>query len=252
MTQPVCIIPARWASTRFPGKPLAPIVGATGISRPLIERTFDVAVHAQCFRDIWVATDDDRIYAHCSEHDIPVVLTKQSCRNGTERVAQATEILGFLDRQVINLQGDSVLTPPAWLSYLAEDMAEHPLNDVTTLVYPRRADEAPDPGDVEALVNVLANAMYFTRGPIPKSEHGRLQHFGIYGYRRGLLQDYVELDPTPREEAESLEQLRFLENQYSVRCIVPIGPGGIAPEREVNYPNDVAAVEEVLKQWNIE
>lgn len=248
----VCIIPARWGSTRFPGKPLAPIRGCGGESKSLIERTFEIAVTAQCFESIYVATDDGRIADAALLFGADVIPTSPGCRNGTERVAEAARMLDLKQSDiVVNLQGDSVLTPPNWLSCIA---SYHQTGgaSVSTTVYHRHQFEPPSPGDVEAILDVDFQALYFTRGPIPQSQRGRYQHFGIYGYYVSSLYAYTAMRASVREEAEQLEQLRFLENGYRVQCIQPMGPGGIFPEREVNYPDDVTAVEEVLKQWNIE
>lgn len=248
----VCIIPARWGSTRFPGKPLAPIRGATGIERSLILRTLKQAVKAECFDNIYVATDDERI-ADALTGWVEVIMTSPDNMNGTERCAEAAVRLDLDGMDiVVNLQGDSVLTPPAWLSAVVDAMKQSPGTPVTTLVYPRGHHEPPAPGDVEAIINKDFWSLYFTRGPLPPSDEGRYQHFGIYGYRAGILRCYPLWKPTPREVAESLEQLRFLERGIQIRCIAPLVPGGVFPEREVNYPNDIAAVEEVLRKWNIE
>jgi 3-deoxy-manno-octulosonate cytidylyltransferase (CMP-KDO synthetase) len=251
MSRTVCVIPARWSSTRFPGKPLAPIRGATGVSKPLIVRTLKQAVKAQCFDAIYVATDDERIeqalHGWCE-----VIMTGESCRNGTERCAEAATKLDLRSSDiVVNLQGDSVLTPPAWLSMVASYMRDSPPLAVATTIYHRGPFESPNPGDTEAFVDDNFHALYFTRGPMPQDPRGRYQHFGIYGYRVAALWSYERMQPGRREEAESLEQLRFLEHGIPIQCLVPTVPGGVVPEREVNYPDDVLAVEEVLKQWNI-
>lgn len=247
----VCIIPARWGSTRFPGKPLAPIVGATGVSTPLILRTLELTTKADCFDAVYVATDDDRISQVVLDAGWDCIMTNERNRNGTERCAEASIILDLHnDDLVVNLQGDSVLTPPSWLSALVSYMKGRPLAPVATCIYPRGAFETPSPGDVEAIVDKDYRALYFTRGPIPTSPDGRYQHFGIYAYCVWALRKYARTTPTRREQAEILEQLRLLESGNGISCIQP--PGGVYPEREVNYPNDVAAVEEVLKKWNIE
>lgn len=248
----VCIIPARWGSTRFPGKPLAPIRGGSGEALPLIVRTIEQAISASCFNDIYVATDDKRIkdVVDSSGLGVEAIMTSPDLRNGTERCAEAAKLLGLTSNDiVVNLQGDSVLMPRHWIATLVHEMRSSHMN-VATCVYERTADYVPAPGDVQALLAVDYSALYFTRGPIPQSPHGRFQHFGIYAYRCNALYEYTRWEPTPREEAESLEQLRFLEHGWPIKCIHPLS--GITPEREVNYPDDVAAVEEVLRKWNIE
>lgn len=247
----VCIVPARWGSTRFPGKPLAPIVGATGVSRPLILRTLDVAAKADCFGDIYAATDDERIAQVVWDDGYDCILTSEANRNGTERCAQVARMLNLAPNDIIvNLQGDSLLTPPAWLSALVSFMELTPNSPVATTIFHRGHHEAPNPGEVQAIVSNSFKAMYFTRGPIAMSPKGWHQHFGVYAYTGAALMAYDKLQPTDREEAEMLEQLRFMECSWAIQCIHPMS--GEAPEREVNYPDDVAAVEEALRQWNIE
>lgn len=252
MTRSTCIIPARWGSTRFPGKPLAPIRGATGKERPLILRTLDTARKAETFTDIYVATDDDRIAQVVWEDGGDCVLTSERNRNGTERCAEATMLLNLPDDHiVVNLQGDSLLTPPGWLLTVVSYLDSIRGARVVTTVYEHAYGETqPHPGDVEAIVDATGRALYFTRAPLAVSPRGWYQHFGIYAYRVDALKAYERMQPTRREEAEMLEQLRFLENGWPIQCIQPLP--GIAPEREVNYPNDVSAVEEALRKWNIE
>ncbi len=253
MSKTVCIIPARWGSTRFPGKPLAPIRGATGEARPLILRTLDVARKAECFDDVYVATDDERIAEVVWKDGWDCILTSESARNGTERCAEAVALLSLPANQlVVNLQGDSLLTPPAWLATLKAHLHTGGPSKVATVIYQRVYGELPAPGDVEAIVDDNYHALYFTRGPLAKSPRGWYQHYGVYAYTVGALQSYAMMQPTRREEAEQLEQLRFIENGWSVQCVQPLGPGGVAPEREVNYPDDIAVVEEALRKWNIE
>lgn len=257
MSRAVCIIPARWGSTRFPGKPIVPITGSTGRSVPLIIRTLNVAKQAECFDSIHIATDSHRIADEVRDwgYGDLVVMTGDR-RNGTERCAEAFDkIEGPSSRNdiVVNLQGDAVLTPPAWLDTLVDYMRRRPTAPVATLVYRRNAFDPPSPGDVQAIVEARRDrALYFSRGALPASPRGRLQHFGIYAYRGWALRNYLITYPSEREEAESLEQLRFLESGINIACIHPKLPGGVFPEREVNYPDDVQAVEEVLRKWNIQ
>lgn len=248
----VCIIPARWGSTRFPGKPLAPIRGVTDLEQPLILRTVARAQRADCFDSIYVATDDIRISSAVVGSGANPIMTSPVHLNGTERCAEAAAILGLApDDIVVNLQGDSVLTPAVWLRAIVTSMQHSPSIPVWTCIFPRRRFDPPAPGDVEALVNKDFWALYFTRGQIPLSDDGRYQHFGVYGYRVGVLRQYATWEPTSREIAESLEQLRFLEHGISIRCIQKPGDSELFPKREVNYPDDIAVVEEVMRKWGI-
>lgn len=238
----VCIIPARWGSTRFPGKPLADVAG-----EPMIVRAANLAHKAQCFDAVYVATDDDRIANAVGGFAAPI-MTSIECRNGTERCAEAAQMLDLDPHDiVVNLQGDAILTPPAWLRMLVNHMRTAPY-PVTTCIKPRGAFDSPVPGEVQALVDVEFNALYFTRGPIPQSADGRYQHFGVYAYTVAALRRYVKHEPTRREVAEELEQLRFVENGINVKCLMPLSGD---PKREVNYPNDIEpVVEELVKLWS--
>lgn len=248
----VCIVPARWGSTRFPGKPLAPIKGCTGVERPLVLRTLDVARKAEYFDDIYLATDDERIAQVAWDDGWDAVITSERNRNGTERCAELANILQLPEESiVVNLQGDSLLTPPNWVSTLGSFMENSTLRtQVATTIVGRSYGESPNPGDVEAIVDTDYHALYFTRAPLAQSPRGWYQHFGVYAYTVAALRAYDLMAPTRREEAEMLEQLRFIENGWTVQCIQPYP--SIVPEREVNYPNDVAVVEEALRKWNIE
>jgi 3-deoxy-manno-octulosonate cytidylyltransferase (CMP-KDO synthetase) len=261
MRHTTIIIPARWASTRFPGKPLTPITGSTGIVKPLIQRTWDVAQDAMYngipgdeIDNVYVATDSVMIADACRAFGARVIMTSAHHANGTERCAQAAAILGLRpDDVVINLQGDALMTLPSHVAALGRAFSSDPHKpQVATLVMP--VDGAPVTGDVQAVLTESGRVAYFSRAVIPYVQTGALapkyyQHIGVYGYRESALNRYLNMWPTPGEKAEQLEQLRFIENDTPILAVEAI------PHRrliEVNTPEDVARVEAELIKWNIE
>ena len=261
MRNTTIIIPARWASTRFEGKPLAPIKGSTGIVKPLIQRTWDVAQEAmrhglpgEEIDNVYVATDSALIADTCRAFGARVIMTSQAHHNGTERCAQAAAILGIRpDDVVINLQGDALMTLPAHIAALGHAFSADPHRPkVATLVMP--VEGLPTFGDVQAVLTDDMRAVYFSRAAIPYVQTGApvpkyYQHIGVYGYRESALNRYVNLWPSPAEQSEQLEQLRFIEHGTPIQCVEAI------PHRrliEVNTPEDVARVEAELVKWNIE
>jgi 3-deoxy-manno-octulosonate cytidylyltransferase (CMP-KDO synthetase) len=252
MAKVVIIIPARYGSTRFPGKPLVPIMGAQGRSAPLIQRTWEVAADAKYAHGVYIATDDERIRNLAEAFGAAVVMTDGNLLNGTERAAQAATRLDLApDDIVINLQGDALLTPTAYVDALISHMNTSPGSKVTTAIYPRGYDEARVPGEVTAVTDSQFKALYFTRSKLPQlPDVSRYQHVGVYGYRVAALRFYERQEPSPYEQAEALEQLRFIENGMPIQCVQPLLRR--PPAREVNYPEDIEPVQEELRKWNIE
>jgi 3-deoxy-manno-octulosonate cytidylyltransferase (CMP-KDO synthetase) len=258
----VIVIPSRYGSTRFPGKPLAPVAG-----RSLLERVWRIARAVRSVELVVVATDDERIAAHARSFGAAAVMTPAACRNGTERAEAAVRALDFAPDAVINLQGDAVLTPP-WVvqsvvDALRADGARPPHASAG-----RRADVVT-PATIldEAAVNRLAAskstgevggttvtvgldgfALYFSKAIIPyrrdRSAAPVRKHIGLYGFRRDALARIVALPPTPLELAEGLEQLRALEHGLGVRVVeVDLrGRSTIA----IDAPTDVARVEAAI------
>lgn len=254
MSKVVVIIPARYGSTRFLGKPLVPIMGATGRSVPLLQRTWEVACNANYdhFPVVFVTTDDERIRERAESFGAQVVMTDARHQNGTERVAQAADRLDLQhDDIVVNLQGDALLTPGAYIDTLVAHMRMNPAWRVATCVYPRAFHEPLVVGEVTAVTDVDMKALYFTRAKLPQlPDVPRYQHVGVYAYTVGALRVYASLPPAPYEQGEALEQLRFLENGYPMQCIAPLMAR--PPAREINYPEDIEPVQEELRKWNIE
>lgn len=235
------IIPARYASSRFPGKPLARIAG-----KSLIERVHERASAVRGVDAVFVATDDERIASHVREFTDRVVMTSPELASGTDRIAAALTIIersrpaGGL---IINVQGDEPLLDVAAVERLIEVLRETSC-DIATLACPlREAAEYTNPDVVKVVTTVDGDALYFSRAPIPSGGQSiARRHVGVYGYRRESLERFCRLSPSRLELAERLEQLRALENGFKIR-VVPTA----APHAGVDRPEDVAIVEAQLQ-----
>ncbi|MEM6421037.1 MAG: 3-deoxy-manno-octulosonate cytidylyltransferase [Pseudomonadota bacterium] len=256
------VIPARYASSRFPGKPLVALKGADGMAKSLVQRAWEAAVAVEGVERVLVATDDDRIASAVEGFGGTPAMTAALARNGTERCA---EIAGWSDPPdlIVNLQGDAPLTPPAFVTSLIDTMAADPAIPVTTPVLACseealarfRADRAAGRvGGTLAVMDAAGRALYFSKEVIPFGADAATipayHHIGVYGYRIEALRRYADLEPGVLERAEGLEQLRFLENGIDMRCIVQQEEPGTM-FWEVNNPGDVAVVEEALAARHI-
>ncbi|MDX1754823.1 MAG: 3-deoxy-manno-octulosonate cytidylyltransferase [Marinobacter sp.] len=215
------VIPARYASTRLPGKPLADIAG-----KPMIRHVYERAAESDASR-IVIATDDERIRSVCAEFGAETVMTSPDHASGTDRLEEVARQLGFgADHCVVNVQGDEPLLPASLINQVAANLAEHPDASIATLCE-AIADPASvfNPNVVKVVFDHRGMAHYFSRAPIPWARDvwaagtlpdelppsvGYYRHIGIYGYRVKLLQDFVTWPPAPTELTESLEQLRAL------------------------------------------
>jgi 3-deoxy-manno-octulosonate cytidylyltransferase (CMP-KDO synthetase) len=238
----VAVIPARYASTRFPGKPLALIAG-----RPMIEHVWRRCQEARVFDEVVVATDDVRIQETVARFGGVAVMTSPECATGTDRVAEVARARPEVDVWV-NVQGDEPLVDPDSLRVLA-GLFEDPTVRMGTLVRPLEAAEAESPHVVKAVLALNGDALYFSRSTVPfirePGEAGgveRWAHLGLYGYRRETLLRLAGLSATPLEQAEKLEQLRALEHGLRIRCGKVTGRS-VA----VDVPEDVARVEAVMR-----
>ena len=249
MTTPfTVVVPARYGSSRFPGKPLALLAG-----KPMLLHTCERAM-ASGASTVAVATDDRRIADIVEQAGICCLMTAREHQSGTDRLAEAAGMLGLGDEAiVVNLQGDEPLMPPEHIRLVAGLLAGHPAADVSTLVIPLDVvEELHDPNAVKAVVDGLGYAMYFSRAPIPwdrqragRPEPGRtgwLRHLGIYGYRTAFLKRYPSLHPPVVEQVESLEQLRVLWHGH--RIITATVEQGAGPG--VDSPEDLQRVETLL------
>ncbi len=208
----VGVIPARYASVRFPGKPLAPLAG-----KPMVVRVWEAAKSAGRIDRVVVATDDERIAKVVREAGGEAVLTSPDAATGTDRLAEAA-------RQIpadiyVNVQGDEPLMSPSNIDVAVETLVADPRREIATLALPIHASDAADPNVVKAAVAADGRALYFSRAAIPYPRNGKpayRKHLGIYGYRAATLQRLAALSPSPLERMESLEQLRWLEAGYTI------------------------------------
>ncbi|HET9811298.1 MAG TPA: 3-deoxy-manno-octulosonate cytidylyltransferase [Sphingomicrobium sp.] len=259
------LIPARFQSSRFPGKPLAEIRGATGIAKPLIRRSVEAARLVDGVDGVFVVTDDERIADVCTDFRVGVVMTSPDCRNGTERCAEALAQLHDTDL-VINFQGDALLTPPAYVEALIERMERGDCEVATSAVRLRSSqvrslqqeEAAGRVGGTTVVADAAGRALYFSKRLIPHlPEHaldGEMSpvrlHVGVYAYRPEALRTYGALEPTELEQIEGLEQLRFLAAGISVAVVEVEAPP--FELRELNNPEDVAPIERALASAGIE
>ncbi|MFT3711265.1 MAG: 3-deoxy-manno-octulosonate cytidylyltransferase [Archangium sp.] len=241
MGSPVGVIPARHASTRFPGKPLALIKG-----QPMIRHVWDRCVEAACFSRIVVATDDQRIIDVVTGFGGEALMTSPNCATGTDRVAEvARKTRG---ETFINVQGDEPAVHPQTLRTLAM-LFEDPAVSMATLLRPLREDERSNPSVVKVVLDESRRALYFSRSDIPFQRDAgsgpveRWAHLGLYGYRRATLERLSTLAPTALERVESLEQLRALGHGIAIHC-------GITSHttQAVDRPEDVPLAEAALER----
>lgn len=261
-TAPCIIIPARFASTRFPGKPLVRLTGAGGVQRSLIEWSWRAASAVEGAAKVIVATDDRRIADEVKRFGGTVVMTPSACANGTERCAAAVAEMDTRAEIIVNLQGDAPLTPPGFVVAVIERMRSDPALPMATPAIPcRGATYAHLVGDRAAgrvggttvVFNRMGHALYFSKNVIPfvppeqGGEGGQIHlHLGIYAYRRDALAAYLAAPPSPLETLEGLEQLRFLDMGLAVGIVVCEPPAGSTIE--LNNPTDVVLMERELFQ----
>ena len=261
------IIPARYASQRYPGKPLVGLKGASGLEQTLIERSWRAAMSVSGVDRVVVATDDDRIQTASEAFGAEVVMTSPQCANGTERCAEAHEAMGGGYEIVVNLQGDAPLTPHWFIEDLIAGLRADPDAMVATPVLKtegaalngflqdRREGRV---GGTTAVFDRNRHALYFSKEVIPFRPNSYLDHemtpvfhhVGVYAYRPKPLAEYTTWQPGPLEQLEGLEQLRFLENGHSVLCIEVD-----ARDRqfwELNNPEDVPRLEAMMLEMGIE
>ncbi|WP_288201293.1 3-deoxy-manno-octulosonate cytidylyltransferase [uncultured Megasphaera sp.] len=215
----VCIIPARYASTRLPGKPLADIA-----SKPLIQRVYEQAAKADKLSAVVVAVDNPKVYDVVVSFGGHAVMTREDHTNGTDRLAEAVGHYPEAD-VIVNVQGDEPLITPEVINALCQVFEEDPQLTMATVATPLQEEEYDDASAVKVVMNKRQEAMYFSRSLIPYPRHPfhdqirPYKHIGIYAYRRDFLLQYAQMAQTPAEEVESLEQLRVLENGYKIKVI---------------------------------
>ncbi|KAJ0971841.1 hypothetical protein J5N97_019800 [Dioscorea zingiberensis] len=244
----VGIIPARFASTRFQGKPLIEILG-----KPMIQRTWERAKLASTLDRVVVATDDEKIAECCRGFGADVIMTSESCKNGTERCNEALQKLEKDYDIVVNIQGDEPLIEPDIIDGIVRALQGAPDAVFSTAVTSLKPEDGLDPNRVKCVVDNNGYAIYFSRGLIPFNKSGKvnpkfpyLLHLGIQSYDAKFLRIYPQLPPTPLQLEEDLEQLKVLENGYKMKVIkVNHDAHG------VDTPEDVQKIEDLMRERNI-
>lgn len=267
MAEFIVIIPARFASTRYPGKPLVGLAGATGMKKSLVRRSWECASSIRACAGVWVATDDERIADEVRSFGGQVVMTSPDCANGTERCAEAAARLDLSTDYIVNLQGDAPLTP----ADLVPELIERLKTDRTCVMatpavrcgpstYAHLAEDvaAGRVGGTTVVMDAQSRALYFSKRLIPyidpafsadRASSCHL-HLGVYAYRSDALQAYARHESTEAELLEGLEQLRFLHFSLPVSVVVtePLGWSPI----ELNNPTDVPVIERLLRDRGVE
>ncbi|AEB09357.1 3-deoxy-manno-octulosonate cytidylyltransferase [Desulfobacca acetoxidans] len=243
--QIVAIIPARYDSSRFPGKPLALIAG-----KPMIQWVYEQAGQVPDLSEIYVATDDDRIGRCVHSFGGKYILTSKNHLSGSDRLAEAAEIIGLSQEAlVVNIQGDQPVFPPSLITQVIAPLLQEPETDMATPI--RQLSDpaaAVNPNIVKVVFDHRNFALYFSRSPIPHYRDDTqdavyYKHIGIYVYRHEFLQRFVQLPPGIWETAEKLEQLRALEHGHPIKVVKTTGE-----TLEVDVPEDLARVEDYLNR----
>jgi len=245
----VAIIPARYASSRFPGKPLVEIKGKT-----LIQRTYENTKRCSLLDRIIVATDDQRIYDHVASFGAEVVMTPVDILNGSDRLAFVVEQDKKLQNAeiIVNVQGDEPCLDPEVINKLVEILHNDPSAVMSTIAIPLSPDDAHNSNCVKCVIDLHGNALYFSRALIPgnrtlsyKSDIPFYRHVGIYAFRPAFLLQYGKLPNTPLQLAEDLEQLKVLEHGHKIKIAVVAHTSA-----DVNTPEDIKKVEQELCKQN--
>ncbi len=219
------IIPSRYASTRFPGKPLAEIAGKT-----MIRRVYEQVSQSKLINNVVVATDDARIFDHVLSFDGKAVMTSADHPSGTDRCREAMQLVGLSSQYIINIQGDEPFIDPLQIDELAATLADGSAEIATQVSVIDSADVLFDKNVVKAVINNNSEALYFSRMAVPcirgaeekdwQNHHSYFRHVGMYAYRSDILEKITQLPVSSLEKAESLEQLRWLENGYKIKCVL--------------------------------
>lgn len=244
-TNIVGFIPARAASSRFPGKPLADICGM-----PMIVRVYERALKCEALNEVYVATDSALIMKSVEKHGAKAVMTRTDHPSGTDRIAEAANLLGLGPRDIaVNIQGDQPLFEPDMVDEVVAPLLEDSSIPMSTLIYKIvRIEEISHPNAVKTVFDREGFALYFSRATIPYCrENGTscdfFKHHGVYAYRNDFLQEFVNLPVGYLEDKERLEQLRALENGYKIKVVVT-GFDSI----EVDTPEDLMRVNEIYSK----
>jgi len=240
----VVVIPARYAATRLPGKPLVSLAG-----KPMVQRVYERAKQAQTVQRVLVATDDHRILDAVASFGGEARMTRTDHRTGTERIA---EVAASVEGDVfVNVQGDEPLIDPSSIDTAVAALLEEPVAQIATVATPiRHAGDIMDPNVVKTVLDFDDNALYFSRAPIPwvRDTNQKLhvkywKHLGLYVFQRDALLEYPTLPQGELEKIEQLEQLRWMENGWKIR-VAEVAHDAVS----VDVPEDVARVEKLLKE----
>ena len=239
------IIPARYDSSRFPGKPLALICG-----KPMFQHVYERAVCCPAITRALLATDDTRIETAAKAAGIPVVMTASDHPSGTDRVLEAARLIDAPEHAIIvNIQGDEPALDPAMLSELTAPFFSNPSVHITTLATPISPAEAQNPNRVKVVIDKSHRALYFSRAPIPyprdNAFDGYLGHVGLYAFRMKALEKFSNLAEGTLEGIEKLEQLRMLENGMDIHVEITLHQS-----LGVDHPDDIFTIERILKTRN--
>ncbi|HID96759.1 MAG TPA: 3-deoxy-manno-octulosonate cytidylyltransferase [Thermodesulfobacteriaceae bacterium] len=240
------IIPARYGSKRFPGKPLADILG-----KPMFWHVFSRASKCPDLSEVFLATDDHRIEAAARELEVPVVMTRDDHPSGTDRVLEAAEKIGASDHEiVVNIQGDEPVLNPAMLSDLIRPFLLSG-SRVATLAQRISREESESPDRVNVVMSREGKGLYFSRSLIPYSRDGKdavfYEHVGLFAFRMDMLREFVRMGPSPLEKTENLEMLRLIENDIPLHVEVT-GHKSIS----VDWPDDLHAVQAVMQKEKLQ
>ena len=250
----VVVIPARFASTRLPGKPLADICG-----KPMVQHVYEKACLSGASKVV-IATDHQKVFDAVSLFTSDVVMTREDHQSGTERLAEVVDLLDLDSNTiVVNVQGDEPLLAPENVSQVAALLSDSTAPMATLSVAIEERDEVFNPNAVKVVSDINKNALYFSRASIPFNRNAMMnenselnlapfqRHVGIYAYRAGFIKQYIELSVSPLELLESLEQLRVLYHGYKIK----IEQAQIAPHAGVDTPDDLAKVIAHIKSKNV-
>ncbi|WP_297768145.1 manno-octulosonate cytidylyltransferase [uncultured Roseovarius sp.] len=258
----VILIPARYASTRYPGKPLVELTQGDGTKKSLIRMSWEAALRVSGVDEVHVVTDDSRIREAAEAFGASVIMTSEACENGTARCADALGKGGIEADLIVNFQGDAPLTPPWFVEDLIAAMKADPEAEIATpvlqcdrLTYDMFIEDrkAGRVGGTTAVFNRAGHGLYFSKEVLPYIDPAKVpeadipvyHHVGVYAYRPDALTQYTSWPEGSLEKREGLEQLRFLENGRIVACVIVEGRGRVF--WELNNPADVARIETVLK-----
>ena len=213
----LCVIPARYASTRLPGKPLADIVG-----KPMIQHVYERSAQATIPQQVVVATDDEKVFQAVQQFGGKVVMTSSEHQTGTDRLAEVASKYAEVD-VIINVQGDEPLIDPKVIDELAQEFLNDTALQMASVMSIMDTEDYQNPNAVKVVTDLNNNALYFSRSLLPyprvAGKANVYKHIGIYAYKKDFLLKFAKLEPTPLEQSESLEQLRALENGYKIKMI---------------------------------